>query len=167
MNTIELVILSISEQYGAGLKMLEDAIQQCPDDIWQDTTGEKIISHIAYHVLYWVDRYLCRNKDEGGNFKPFLEIKHQKDEKFIYSKQELLEYLHFDRKRANKWFNELTIDILTSDSVYDFHGTTILSSLIYDLRHIMLHVGALHVRINKFLKVPLDWESHNILYKEE
>ena len=167
MNTIELVILSISDQYGGGLKMLEDAVKQCPDDIWQDTTGEKIISQIAYHVLYWVDRYLCRNKDEGENFKPFLEIKHQKDEKFIYSKHELLEYLHFDRKRANDWFQELTLDVLTSDSVYDFHGTTILSSLIYDLRHVMLHVGALHVRLNKFLKVPLDWESHNILYKEE
>lgn len=166
MNTIELVILSISEQYGAALKMLEESIIQCPDELWQDTNGEKIISHICCHVLYWVDRYLSKNKNEELKFKPHLEIKHQKDEKWVYSKQELLDYLMFVRKKANDSFKTLTIDYLVTDSVYDFHGSTILSSLMYDLRHIMLHVGALHVRLNKFVQEPLDWESHNILFFE-
>ena len=166
MNTLELVMLSISEQYGAGLKMLEETITQCPDDLWQDTESDKIISHIIFHVLYWVDNYLNKNRVEASNFKPYLEIKHQKEPKFIYEREELLEYLNFVRKKADTWFKNMTLDELTTDSVFDFHGSTLLSSLIYDLRHIMLHVGALHVRLNKVGQEPLDWESHNILYKE-
>ena len=167
MNTLELVILSISEQYGAAIKMLEISITQCRDELWQDTTGDKIISHIIYHVLYWIDYYLSRNKDEAQIFKSFKENKHQKNEKFVYTKQELLDYSNFVREKADNWFKEMTMDELTTDSVFDFHGSTLLSSLIYDLRHIMLHVGALHVRLNKVNKEPMDWESHNILFKTE
>ena len=164
MNRMELVILSISEQYGAALKMLENTITECTDDLWNDTAGDKIISQIAYHVLFWVDRYLSRTREEDYKFKPHLE---QKDEKLIYSKKELLEYSNFVRKKADSWFNELKLDDLTSDSVYDFHGSTLLSSLIYDLRHIMLHVGALHVRLYNVNKAPMEWESHNILFKSD
>lgn len=167
MNTLELVMLSISEQYGAAIKMLEVSIIQCPDELWQDTTGDKIISHIVYHVLYWIDYYLSRNKEEAQIFKPFKEIKHQKDEKFIYSKQELQDYSNFVREKADNWFKVMSMDELTTDSVFDFHGSTLLSSLIYDLRHIMLHVGALHVRLNKVNKESMDWESHNILFKTD
>ncbi|MFW9930803.1 MAG: DinB family protein [Candidatus Thorarchaeota archaeon] len=165
MNRIELIMLSISEQYGAALKMLEDTINECPEDLWQHTDGETIISQIVFHVLFWIDRYLSKNKDEERIFKPYMENKHQKEGKIVYSKQDLLDYSNFVRKKADTWFKVMTLDDLTSDSVYDFHGSTLLSSLMYDLRHIMLHVGALHVRLNRAGKDPMDWESHNILYK--
>ncbi len=42
MNSLELIKLSISEQYAAAIKMLEDTITECPDDLWQKTDGEKI-----------------------------------------------------------------------------------------------------------------------------
>ncbi len=164
MNTLELVMISISEQYAAAIKMLEDTITECQDDQWNDTTGEKIVSQIVYHVLFWIDRYLSRTRAEDYNFKPHLE---KKDEKEIYSKPDLLDYSKFVREKANNWFKEMTMDNLTSDSVYDFHGTTLLSSLMYDLRHIMLHVGALHVRLYQEGTKPMEWESHNILFKTE
>ena len=157
-------MLSISEQYGAAIKMLENAITECDNELWNDISGEKIVSQIAYHVLFWIDRYLSRTREEDNKFKPQLE---KKDEKSIYSKEDLLEYSNFVREKADTWFNKITLDDLTSDSVYDFHGSTLLSSLIYDLRHIMLHVGALHVRLYNSGNGPMEWESHNILFKTD
>lgn len=166
MNKLELIILSISEQYGAALKMLEDTITECPEEVWMTIEGEKIISQVVYHVLFWVDRYLSRNKAEDFAFKPFLEDKDRNDKKFIYAKQDLLDYSAFVREKADEWFKTMDLDVLTTDSIYDFHGSTLLSSLLYDLRHIMLHVGALHVRLSQAGHDPLDWESHNILFRD-
>ncbi len=167
MNSLELIKLSISEQYAAAIKMLEDTITECPDDLWQKTDGEKIISSIVYHVLFWLDRYLSKTRAEEFAFKPHLEDKDKTDKKHIYAKQELLDYAKFDRQKADTLFNNLKMDDLITDSVYDFHGSTFLSSLMYNLRHIMLHVGALHVRLSQCGIGSMEWESHNILFKTE
>ena len=167
MNKLELIILSISEQYGAALKMLEDIVTECPDDVWQNTEGEKIISQVVYHVLFWVDRYLSRTKAEDFAFKPFLEDKDRNDKKFVYAKQDLLDYSIFDRKKDNNFFITINLYCLNADTDYDFHGTTLLSSLMYDLRHIMLHVGALHVRLSQAGHGSFEWESHNILFRDD
>lgn len=164
MNTLDLVIVSISEQYGAAIKMLEDTITECRDDLWNDASGKKNLSQIVFHVLFWIDRYLSPTKKADYEFIPHIE---KKDEKTIYSKEELLAYAQFVREKADEWFSIMTLDILVSDSVYDFHGSTILSSLIYDLRHIMLHVGALHVRLYNAGIKSMEWESHNILFKRD
>lgn len=167
MNNLELIKLSISEQYAAALKMLEDTITECPDELWQTTDGEKIISQIVYHVLFWLDRYLSKTRADEHAFRPHMEDKDRTDKKYVYSKQDLLNYAKFNRQKADTLFLGLTMDDLTTDSVYDFHGSTFLSSLMYDLRHIMLHVGALHVRLTQAGVDPLEWESHNILFKTE
>ena len=165
MDRIELIMQSISEQYGAAFKMLENAIIKCQDELWNDPEAEKIISQVVYHILYNAEFYLTKNPVEEDDFKPEMDYEHGKNPKKIYTRQDLLNYLNFIRKKGETLFKSMTTEDLTTDSIFEWHGSSVLSSLLYNLRHIMLHIGALHVRLNKVGKEPMSWVSHSILYK--
>lgn len=156
------IMQAVSEQYAAALKMLEDTVTKCDAALWQDSTTETVISQVIYHTMFFVDFYLSKNKaeresfkgkygDDGGSF-------HEPDR--LFTKEQLTTYVQEIKEKANELFSELTIDDLNKQPVFEWHGSSELSSLLYNLRHIMLHVGALHVRINAVgNNMPLRWVS--------
>lgn len=153
---------AISEQYGAALHMLENTITKCDQGLWENTTTETVISQVIYHTLFYVDFYLSKNKAEREAFKGKYgddgESFHEPDK--LFTKEQLTAYVQEIKQKANKRFNELTIQELNGEPVFEWHGSSELSSLLYNLRHIMLHVGALHVRINSIgNNMPLRWIS--------
>ncbi|MHA1983885.1 MAG: DinB family protein [Candidatus Hodarchaeales archaeon] len=168
-STNQMISKGISEQYGAAFQMLENIINNCEEDLWNDADREPIISQIVYHTFFYIDYYLSKTKEESENFKAKLG-----DDKMgertdglkwdkIYTKDELLDYLGDIRQKANTRFTNLTLDELNSESVFEWHGSSVLSSLMYNLRHIMLHVGALHVRLNAVAKEPQKWVSKALI----
>jgi hypothetical protein len=62
MSSNENLIQGLSEQYGAGLKMLENIIKECNDKLWEDYNQEIIISQVVYHALSSTDFYLIIKK---------------------------------------------------------------------------------------------------------
>lgn len=168
MNEINKQLISdaLSEQYGAALQMLENIINNCGEELWSDSNREIIVSQVVYHVLFFVDYYLSKNKEERENFKAKLG-----DDKMgertdgmvwnkIYTKEEILEYQSDLKNKAKNRFTDLKLEELTKDSVFEWHGSSVLSSFMYNLRHIMLHVGALHVRLNATGIEPQKWVSN-------
>ena len=154
---------AISEQYGAALKMLEETVTKCDEGLWQttDKDTDTVISQVIYHTLFFVDFYLSKNKTERETFKGKYgddgESFHEPNK--FYTKEQLTTYLQEIKEKADKRFNDLTIQELNGESVFEWHGSSVLSSLLYNLRHIMLHVGALHVRLNAVGEIPLRWVS--------
>jgi len=56
--------------------------------------------------------------------------------------------------------DQLTLEELIQPSVFEWHGGSIHSSLIYNIRHVMLHIGALNLRLLR-KGINLDnWVSH-------
>ena len=161
MSSNTKLIQGISEQYLAGLKMLEDIIIQCNDELWQDFTQEIVVSQVVYHAIGSCDFYLAKNKSERESF----EDKYGKDDETFHdpnlklTKKQLTDYLDEVKVKAKKRFNDLTVQELNNDPLFEWHGTSVLGSILYDLRHLMLHVGALHVRVNVSGKEPLPWIS--------
>ncbi|MHA1990014.1 MAG: DinB family protein [Candidatus Hodarchaeales archaeon] len=155
----------ISEQYGAAFQMLENIIKNCEENLWNDADREPIISQIVYHTFFFIDYYLSKTKEERENFKAKLgddkmgERTDGMEWNKVYTKEELLDYLIDIRQKANKRFANLTLEELNKESIFEWHGSSVLSSLMYNLRHIMLHVGALHVRLNAVAKEPQKWVS--------
>ena len=47
-------------QFGAAIDTLENAIKDCPVEVWEDQTGETFRHYwyIAYHTIFWLDYYL-------------------------------------------------------------------------------------------------------------
>lgn len=165
MNANQQLSQSIAEQYGAALTMLENIIKSCQNELWEDTTRETVVSQVVYHTLFFIDYYLSSDTEERENFKGKLgkdcmgERTDGMEWNKIYSKKELLDYLGDIRQKANKRFAKLTLEELQDESLFHWHGSSVLSSLLYNLRHIMLHVGALHVRLNIVGKEPMKWVS--------
>ena len=62
---------------------------------------------------------------------------------------QLLDYLSDIKEKAKNRFGDLTSDELIQRSVFEWHGKSILSSLLYNLRHLMLHIGALNLRLHR------------------
>lgn len=158
------LIQAIAEQYGAAMTMLENTIVNCDEELWKDIERDTVISQVVYHTLYFIDIYLSKDREEWETYTGKLgedgdaDTYIHKPEKY-FTKQELLNYTHEIRVKANERFKNLSIEELNSKSLFNWHGTSILSSLLYNLRHIMLHVGALHVRLNAVSKEPLKWIS--------
>lgn len=51
---------SLWNQFGASLDMLENAVQLCPDTLWDTPT---LFWYQVYHCLFWTDYYLTRARD--------------------------------------------------------------------------------------------------------
>lgn len=154
------LIQGLSEQYRAGLKMVQLIIEKCNDDLWSDYNREVVINQVVYHIIDSTDLYLSKNKEEVESYKSKYEDDgtfHDPNMKF--TKQELLDYFEVIKEKANEKFDDLTLEDLDGKPLFDWHGTSVLGSLLYNLRHIMLHVGALHVRLNEVSKEPLSWVS--------
>jgi hypothetical protein len=90
----------IRSQYLATLEMLKEAIEKCPDPMWDDSTDKNRFWHVAYHALFYTHLYLQPTEQD---FKPWA--KHRKAHDLSkpadpYSKEEVLLPAASDRASA-------------------------------------------------------------------
>ena len=155
---------AIHEQYGAAIAMLEKNLKRCPKTVWDDRSNDPPFWQVAYHAIYSLDRYLSETKEARESFeftfgKDLLRNLNKTPEITLTSGQ-LLDYLTDIKGKAKYRFENLTIDELIQPSVFEWHGNSVLSSLLYNLRHLMLHIGALNLRLHR-KGVKLDnWVSN-------
>jgi len=164
MNDVSKIFLdAISEQYGAAIAMLKKNLKFCPEEVWDDRTSGPPFWHVAYHVMWYFDWYLSDSKEARESFKSkFGEEPSQdlnKSPEITLTATQLLDYLSDLKEKTKKRFKNITSDELLQSSVFEWHGSSVLSSLLYNLRHLMLHIGALNLRLhNKGVKFE-NWVS--------
>jgi len=164
MNDVSKIFLdAISEQYGAAIAMLKKNLKLCPEEVWDDRTSGPPFWHVAYHVMWYFDWYLSDSKEARESFKSkFGEEPSQdlnKSPEITLTATQLLDYLSDLKEKTKKRFKNITSDELLQSSVFEWHGSSVLSSLLYNLRHLMLHIGALNLRLhNKGVKFE-NWVS--------
>jgi hypothetical protein len=156
-ESITIIQGALVEQYGAALKTLSNIVEKCPDSLWKSETNGPPFYKIIYHILYFVDCYLSRTKEERAEFKPRFEFAEDfsiSKENFgsIYWKKPLTKdecnlYLSEMKVKAQNFFSKISLDELISEPIFEWHGSSLLGSLIYNIRHIMLHIGALQGRL--------------------
>ncbi|MFX1283511.1 MAG: DinB family protein [Promethearchaeota archaeon] len=150
MNT-EKICTALEEQYGAAFNTLEKIINICPNEIWINSPNKPPIYGVVNHILYFVDLYFSKSKEERESYKP--KFPDEQDDMHMLrtlEKNDLLEYTKEMRSKAKKLFASMTLKQLQGESVFEWHGSSLLSSLLYNLRHVMLHIGALQVRLRHY-----------------
>ena len=60
----------IRSQYLATLEMLKQAIEKCPDAIWDDPADKNRFWHVAYHALFYTHLYLQPSEQD---FRPWAK----------------------------------------------------------------------------------------------
>jgi len=157
---LDLIRQSIANQYGAGLKMVEDAIEQCQAEQWTGKVGKVAFWQVSYHVLFCTDMYLS---PEISRFKPqpfhrenynFLERQPFPPFKKVvadqpYDKATLLGYVKTCRKRVIECMKGETESILAGPSGFHWIPFPRAQLHLYNIRHIQHHTGGLNAFLNR------------------
>jgi hypothetical protein len=157
---------ALKEQYHAGLAMLADCIEKCPDEVWTSGTHPRTFWRIAFHALFYTQLYLGQNEEAfqpwphhregcrelwGADVEPF-ELP---PEVAPYERSDMLGYLAYVDGLV-----EATVDQLDLDSeetgFYWYKNMSKLSHELMNLRHIQGHVGQLSELLMQF-GIDTDW----------
>lgn len=155
----------ITSQFLASLEMLEEAIEKCPDSLWNNENYKTQFWHVAYHTLFYTHLYLQAIPSE------FTAWENHRDEyEFLgplpwpphklpkigepYQKPEILEYLKFCKFEVNKQIPNMDWE---SDSGFDWLPFNKLELQFYNIRHLMQHTGELCERLGFQENIEVNW----------
>jgi len=160
---------SLWNQFGASIDMLKNAILLSPDEHWGSNNK---FFYNAYHCLLFLDYYLTFPAPK--NFSPPLPFTITTPDKIptdaiddlvpakIYSKQELLDYLHASREKCLQ-----VIAGLTERNIHDRwieqeengRNYAMLELLLYNMRHVQHHAAQLNMLLRQGINNAPDWVS--------
>lgn len=166
---------SLKTQYHAGLGMLRQAIERCPDELWSGGEHQNPFWKIAYHALYYTHLYLHHT---ASDFRPWehhqtriqdlddypappeiedlCEFPHRPPQTGEpYTKDQILEYWDLCDKLVDKSLDEL--DLLASDCGFHWYSFTKLEHQLVTIRHIQHHTAQLGVRLRESDSIGIDW----------
>lgn len=161
---------ALKEQYHAGLKMLDQCVDRCPEDLWISGTFPRSYWRIAFHAVYFSHLYLGQGEDAfqpwpdrkddfPGMWRPPFELEPYElpAEASVYSREEIREYISFVDGLLDPTVDALDLD--TDQSGFSWYPRiSKLSHQILNVRHIQGHVGQLS-ELLMARDIDIDWSS--------
>lgn len=155
----------IKSQYRASLAMLEEAIAQCPEALWDDSETKYRFWHTVYHTLFYTHLYLQINE---AAFVPWS--KHRNEQQFFdsvpwepqrtpktgkpYSQEELLEYLAMCQHRVEEAITAVDLEAMSG---FNWLPISKLELQFYIIRHIQHHTAQLDDRLRNKADISIQW----------
>jgi hypothetical protein len=142
----------IWNQFGAAIDMLDNALQACPDTLWQarlyheqDQPEFGEFWYVAYHTLFWLDFYLSESAEEFAPPAPFTlsEFDAGLLPERVYTRDELRSYLAYGRTKCHTRLNILTDALVPQQVRSNWHIESVAELLLYNLRHVQEHAAQL------------------------
>jgi hypothetical protein len=153
-NTLKSIIWN---QFGASIDMLENAIESCPENLWETETR---FWYNAFHTLFFLDYYLTL---DTANFSPPAPFTLSEFEEDVfprpYSKAELLSYLQFCREKCRNLISTLSAD--TTQTLWSNQSKTmvypLIEILLYNMRHVQHHAAQLNLLLRQGMEDAPRW----------
>jgi hypothetical protein len=147
-------------QFGAVIDMLESSIMVCPESFWD----KKGFCYNAYHTIFWLDYYSSAEPDTFSPPEPFslseFDPKGIWPER-VYSKEELLEYLEYSRKKAFFLIDGLNEKTSKERFINKKKNYSRVEMIIYNMRHVQHHVGQLNLLLRQNVDLAGKWVSES------
>lgn len=156
---------AIKGQYHAGLGMLDEVIEKCPDELWEAGRHPRPFWRVAYHALFYTHLYILRHLDdfvrwehhrENAEEIGFGEIESEVAVVAPYQKEELRAYLREIDGRVDATIDEVDLD--AEDCGFYWYHLSKLDHELMNLRHLQQHVGQLSERLID-AGVDLSWKG--------
>lgn len=147
------------KQFGASIDMLENSIKACPDELWN---SDSKFWYIGYHTLFFLDYYLSDDPDNFQPPEPFTLSEFNEDGEMperVYSKEELLSYLGFCRKKCHDLIANLNNESSAKRFINKYRNYSITEILIYNMRHVQHHAAQLNLLLRQNSDFVPDWVS--------
>lgn len=156
---VSMVRAVLKSQYHAGLAMLRQAVEQCPEDLWLDTNVKNAFWQVAYHALYFTHLYLMPRSED---FVPWSgHVAEAQNEDGIagppdpestlpvlpppYTRTQVLAYLeHLDAMIDGAVD---TLDLASQESGFHRYRVSKLEHQIVNVRHLNHHMAQLADRL--------------------
>ena len=149
-------------QFIASLEMLGNAMRACPPSIWDDpdVAVAQRFWYLAFHTLFWLDRYLEPN--EHDHRPPALFTLGELDPAGVYPDRaytplELLAYLEYCRSRCRAAIGALDEERAASRCGFERRELSLLELHLYSMRHVMHHTGQLQLLLRQGGAEPPRW----------
>jgi hypothetical protein len=159
----------LKNQYHAALRMLREAIEQCPEYTWYDDQPVNAFWQIAYHTLFFTHLYLQPNE---AAFRPWE--RHQADVQNPdgiggpdnpdsklpnipkpYSKTDCLAYWSICDAMVDDAVDAL--DLQSSESGFHWYPISKLEHQIVNIRHVQHHTAQLADRLRAAAGIGIRW----------
>lgn len=158
-------------QFGAAIDVLQDAIVNCPDELWHvrlwndaDPTLPPEYSefwNVAFHTLFWLDYYLSESAETYAPPPPFTMNETEMDAVMpdrTYTKQELLTYLDFCRNKCRTRIQ--TVDGMAPQQVRpNWINMSVAELMLYTMRHVMEHAAQMQLVLGQNIGYGGKWVS--------
>jgi len=132
-------------QFEAALAMLNQCIESCPLDHWEDKIAQGTFRWVAYHTLFFVDLYLSR--DEESFVERELNLLGGDERGSVVcvglSKADTLTYLGICRQKMLETIPAVTEDSLRAPSGFEWYKITRGELHLVNIRHVQHHAGQL------------------------
>jgi DinB superfamily len=158
----------IWRQFGASIDMLENALRQCPGELWSarlwdDPKQQSEFSefwYIAYHTLFWLDLYLSGSIEGFAPPAPFtldeLDPAGLLPER-RYTRDELLAYLDHDRRKCRTTVETLTNDRAQQTCKFPWGELSFAELLLDNMRHVQEHAAQLSLLLGQQAGLASRW----------
>ncbi len=153
---------ALAGQFLAAIDMLDNAIRACPPRLWDDPSVpvERRFWYLAFHTLFWLDRYLCDAPDAHVPPAPFtlgeLDPTGVYPER-AYTVDDLLAYLERGRDRCRAMLRALDDARASETSTFRSGELSVLEMHHYNLRHVQHHTAQLNLLLRQGGVTPPRW----------
>ena len=158
----------IKNQILAALETLNQSIQNCSIEYWEQSHNDAPFSQVVFHVLFYTDYYLSADvhefktqkfhKENPGIFRDYEELEYKEPQE-TYTREEICSYLNFCHKKINDYFEKINNDDLFADSPHkkDKKLKTIELLISSVIRHLQHHAAQLGLRVQQTSGKMLNW----------
>lgn len=151
----------IRSQYLAALAMLKEAVEKCPQSVWDDPRDKFKFWSKSYHTLFYAHLYV---QDAEKDFVQW-EKHHDPDGDIPFTKEEVLEYLSFVEKQVEE--KVPVSDLGSADSGFSWYPVGRLEMHFVNIRHIQQHAGELYECLGSRENIELGWAGYSRNLKEQ
>jgi len=156
----------VLKQFEAAMCTLNQCVQNCPPDQWNQAHGDAPFSQVIFHTLMFADVYLGRS-EQGIKEQPyhienkamFRDYEELEDRKAVnlYTKAEIESYFAFCLEKGRKGIPRETSESMYGDSGFPDRKLSRLELYIYLIRHLQHHAAQLGLRIQQLTGAELKW----------
>ena len=148
------------KQFGAAIDMLENAMRDCPDQLWSDRSRRPEFWYLAYHALFWLDYYLSGSSEGFAPPAPFT-LDEMDPAGLLpdrpYAKAELRSYLEHGRAKCRATIEALTDEKARQRCGFERRDMSHYELLLYNLRHVQHHAAQLNLILRQEVDAAPGW----------
>jgi hypothetical protein len=127
---------ALKEQYHAGLAMLAECVEKCPEETWLEGKHPRTFGSIAFHAAFFTHLYLGQSEEACQPWPG------QREGDESYGRNEILDYIRFIDALIDPTVDQLNLN--AGETGFSWYpNMSKLSHELMNLRHIQGHVGQL------------------------